>query len=116
MTKKEFPLEDVLSVVTGKLLSPSTTSHLYSILEFMTGDDVPAHQISHVMSECRHYLIKKYGLNVELSDFEDKENWLKKQIRIFGKKLLVEALPKKGVHEENQHEALFEIKNRPPRR
>lgn len=45
MTVKEFPLADVLTITTGKLLSHWHMDGVYEILNFMTGDSLFTHQL-----------------------------------------------------------------------
>lgn len=50
-TTKAFPLGDVLSLTTGRLLSRAGMSGVHEICEFMAGEPVWTHQLPRVMEE-----------------------------------------------------------------
>lgn len=66
METKQFSLNTVASVITGRVLtSPKSDddngiSDIYEILSWMTDDEVYTHQIPRFMSECKPYLLKQY--------------------------------------------------------
>ncbi len=55
-----FHLGDVLSVTTGRLVSPRGMDGLYDILTWMTGDDLFTHQIPRAVDECREPLLAQH--------------------------------------------------------
>lgn len=60
MTAKTFPLADILSITTGKLLSRNHIAGVYQILGHMTGDDLFTHQLPRAMDACAPALIEQH--------------------------------------------------------
>ena len=61
METKRFHLGDVLTVTTGRLVSPRHVDGLYDILGFMSGEDgLFTHQLGRVGKECTPYLLKQF--------------------------------------------------------
>src|SRR3989344_6645903 len=60
MQTKEFHLGDVLSITTGRLVSPRHIDGVYDILTFMTGDTLFTHQLPRASDECKPYLVKQF--------------------------------------------------------
>ena len=60
METKCFHLGDVLTVTTGRLVSPRHVEGLYDILGFMSGEDLFTHQLGRVGKECTPYLLKQF--------------------------------------------------------
>lgn len=58
--KKEFHLGDVLSMTTGRLLSPRGMEGIYDILGFMTGETLFTHQLPHASRKCSPHLEKQF--------------------------------------------------------
>ena len=116
--KREFHVGDVLSVVTGRLVSPSGIGGIYKILNFMTGDNLFTHQLPRAMRECRPHLFKQFPTRLSSEDVEeaelcldvmfkgidddDKDNalkyWLELCVEVFGETFLVEPIPR-SAHE-----------------
>lgn len=98
---RQFHLGDVLSVTTGRLLSPNGIAGVYAILNFMTGDTVFTHQLGRFADECKPYLLKQHpGLaavdhSEVTSDYWNA--WLTDQVLKFGEQLEVQPLPE-GEH------------------
>lgn len=97
---KEFHIGDVLTITTGKLVSPRLMDGVYDILNYMTEDNLFTHQLPRVANECRPFLFKQYPeLELVDSNCVNKENvdeWLQKQIKKFGEYLAVEKIPKEA--------------------
>ncbi len=55
-----FPLGDVLSVTTGRLLSTKGVDGLHGILNFMTGDNLFTHQLPRAGDECKPFLLAQF--------------------------------------------------------
>ena len=111
---KKFHLGDVLSIITGRLVSPRHIDGVYAILHFMTDDNVFTHAIPRVIAECKPYLVKQFPqldsskmdaalatLGETLEDKRGKieaaklvEVWLARQIEEYGEMLDVESIPK----------------------
>lgn len=57
---REFHIGDILSVTTGRLISPRHMEGVYDILNYMTGDNLFTHQLPRAADECRPYLLKQH--------------------------------------------------------
>jgi hypothetical protein len=56
---RQFHLGDILSITTGRLVSPRHVDGVYDILNFMTGDSLFTHQLPRASQECRPHLIRQ---------------------------------------------------------
>lgn len=124
--KRRFHLGDVLSITTGRLVSPRHMDGVYDILNFMTGDNLFTHQLPRACDECKPYLLKQFPqLNtafiqsacrtldreVENRDSRDPENgepmplnitaWLEELTTRYGEYLEVETIPKEAHEKKN---------------
>src|ERR1043165_2185200 len=93
---KPFHLGDVLSITTGKLVSPRLMQGVYEILSFMTGDSIFTHQIGRAMKACVPALIKQHPqlatiVAPELDEWTCR-TWLAEQVEEFGETLEVAPL------------------------
>jgi len=52
MTTKTFHIGDILTVTTGRLVSPAHMDGVYDILNWMTGDNLFTHQLPRACDEC----------------------------------------------------------------
>lgn len=59
-TTREFHLGDVLSITTGRLISPRGIEGVYDILRFMTGQDLFTHQLPRAMTEMKPRLLAQH--------------------------------------------------------
>jgi hypothetical protein len=50
-TTKEFPTGDVLSAMTGYLVSPNGMASVFEVLKWMTGEDIFTHQLPRIARE-----------------------------------------------------------------
>ena len=100
---RTFDLGDVLSITTGKLVSPRHIEGVYDILNFMTGDNLFTHQLPRVSEECKPYLLKQHPqlADVDASGVgpDNWQAWIRDQTRKYGPSLKVEPLP----HGEHYH-------------
>lgn len=75
MTTATFPIEDVLSVTTGRRLCKKM-SGLYAILNHLTGDSLFAHQLPRAIKICAPQIIFQHP---DLADVDashvTKHNW-----------------------------------------
>ena len=55
-----FHLGDILTVTTGRLVSPTFTEGAYKILNFMTRDNLFTHQLPRAADECKPWLERQY--------------------------------------------------------
>ncbi len=91
MTTKLFHLGDVLSVTTGRLVSPNGVGGIYNILDWMTGESLMTHQLPRASRECEGPLLAQHpdlAAVVVPEDFggskERVMSWLAEQVAIFG--------------------------------
>ena len=74
MTTKKFPLCDVLTVTTGRLLTKrkgpndNGISSLYALLAWMTDDEPFTHQLGRFAEECKPHLLRWFP---DLAQAED---------------------------------------------
>jgi hypothetical protein len=91
---RTFHLGDILSVTTGRLVSPRHMDGIYDILGWMTGDNLFTHQLPRAMDECQGPLLAQHPDLAAVTvpgDFGDGEhagqavaNWLAGQAAIYG--------------------------------
>lgn len=60
MKAKRFCLGDVLSITTGRLVSPRHMDGVYDILNYMTGDNLFTHQIPRASRACKPVLLAQF--------------------------------------------------------
>jgi hypothetical protein len=88
MTRK-FHLGDILSVTTGRLLSPRHMDGIYEILNWLTGDSLFTHQLPRASRECEEPLLAQHpdlaGIEVpELDGEAEVVAWLAVQVERYG--------------------------------
>jgi hypothetical protein len=93
---KPFHLGDILSVTTGRLVSPRHIEGVYDILNWMTGDSLFTHQLPRASRECRGPLLEQHPDLAAISvpdEFGDGskdsaktavDSWLAEQVAIYG--------------------------------
>lgn len=57
---QKFHIGDVLSVTTGRLLSPEHIGGIYKILNFLTEDNLFTHQLPRATRDCRPWLLRRH--------------------------------------------------------
>lgn len=98
MDTTAFPLADVLSITTGRLLSRRHIDGMYTLLGHMTGHDLFTHQLPRAARECAPALLAQHPQLAGVTppagvDAFDLMAWLIEQERIYGEMLPVKALP-----------------------
>lgn len=86
---RSFHLGDILSITTGRLVSPHHIDGVYDILNWMTGDNLFTHQLPRASDECAPSLRAQHP---DLADMEVPEfggeaeviTWLAVQVERFG--------------------------------
>jgi len=88
---REFHIGDILSVTTGRLVSPRHIDGVYDILNWMTGDSLFTHQLPRASRECEQPLREQFpdlAAIVPPEDFGDSEAavyaWLAEQVAQHG--------------------------------
>lgn len=117
MQTKEFHLGDVLSITTGRLVSPRHMDGIYDILNFLTGDNLFTHQLPRASDECKPHLLEQFPQlkEVDASAVNGKnyKQWLAKQVAKYGEKFTVKPIPN-GAHEvKNPVEEVAEMMGDP---
>lgn len=96
MTTKTFHLGDVLTITTGRLVSPRHMEGVYDILNWMTGDNLMTHQLPRACDECAGPLLAQHPdlaavtVPVEFGDGSEGsaqravDEWLAAQVTAFG--------------------------------
>src|SRR5688500_3274407 len=84
-----FPLGEVLSITTGRLVGREAIGGVYRILDYMTGESLFTHQLPRAAEECRPALLAQHPQlkDVEVPDdfdgFEAVYEWLVTQEAIY---------------------------------
>jgi hypothetical protein len=89
---KAFHIGDILSVTTGRLVSPRHLGGVYDILNWMTGDNLMTHQIPRACGECEGPLRAQHpdliAIVVPETFGDDPElgvaRWLAEQVSVYG--------------------------------
>ncbi|MGW0312033.1 DUF7736 domain-containing protein [Streptomyces flavidovirens] len=94
---RSFPLADVLSVTTDCLLSRRHMDGLYSILGYMTGQDLFTHQLIAAADACKPALLAQHPDLAEVRppadiDAPDLMAWLAEAERVHGESVMVAPL------------------------
>lgn len=84
-----FHLGDLLSVTTGRLVSPRHMDGVYDILNYMTGTSLFTHQLPAAAYECRPAILTQHPeLNSvvvpETFGAQDVDEWLRLQVEKYG--------------------------------
>lgn len=94
---RDFHLGDILSITTGRLVSPRHVDGIYDILNFMTRDNLFTHQLPRACDECKPYLLRQHPQLKEVDaskvDCDNWQEWLAEQVAAFGEYLSVEQIP-----------------------
>lgn len=100
MSAREFPLGEVLSITTGRLLCP--IGKVYEILNFLTGDSLFTHQLPRAMHECQPSILAAHPrlreVDAQSVTGENWESWLADQVVEYGPLVSLSPL-KEGEHE-----------------
>ncbi len=103
MSKMVFHIGDVLSIVTGKVLSYDLMAGIYRILEFMTGDNLMTHQVVLAGEIARAVILEEYPeLRTIDASRVDTTNWrefVEVQSEKYGEFLVVPKI-KNWVHKD----------------
>ena len=96
MSVKRFHIGDVLTVVTGNVVSPRGLNGVYDILQFMIGDHLHSYEILSASRLCKPAILRQYPQlsSVTTDSVIDDASLgrLKAQAQLFGETLLVETL------------------------
>jgi hypothetical protein len=75
--RQTFHLGDILSIITGNLVTPDgTMDGVYRILNFMSNDDLSTVQLPRVSDECKPYLREQFPQLANITGVGiTRENW-----------------------------------------
>lgn len=59
-TLRTFPLADILTMTTGRLLSPRRMDAVYDLANWMTGDNLMTHQLPRAADACGPALLAQH--------------------------------------------------------
>lgn len=60
MASRTFPLDEVITIATGRLVAKRHIDAVYDVLNFMTGDNLFTHQLPRAREECNPYLLTQH--------------------------------------------------------
>ena len=113
MKTKTFCLGDVLSITTGRLVSPTHMDGIYDILNFMTGDSLFTHALPRASDVCKPHLLKQFPQLAEIDassvNTENWEQWMKDQVEKYGDKFEVHALGDDDFEKKDPLQELHEM-------
>lgn len=107
---REFHIGDVLSITTGRLVSPDHIDGVYRICDYMLSTNHFTHQLPRASDECRPHLLAQHPeiANVEPpAEFEDEAHvwrWVAEQADRLGTMLVV-----RPVHEPVDRDPIDEL-------
>lgn len=97
LAARVFDLGDILSVTTGKLVSPRLIDGVCDLLRHMTGESPYTHQIGRFQAECRPHLLRQHphlrAVDASGVTRETWLTWLHEQKTRFGATLTVMPIP-----------------------
>ncbi len=117
MTTKEFPTGDVLSIVTGYLVTPNGIGAVYEVLNWMTGESVYTHQIPRISKEARavvlvaHPELAEACAEAKQVTRENWQQWLAIWTARYGEKI---AVPKFTADEHKRIDPISELAEKVP--
>lgn len=102
--EREFPTTDVITALTGYLVSRNGIGALYDVLNFMTNDNLFTHQLARAFDETKPYLVEQHpdlallhipnwdGLAPEQREPAVRA-WIEEQLEKFGPTRVVRRIP-----------------------
>jgi hypothetical protein len=92
---RRFHLGDILTITTGRLVSPRHMDGIYDLLNFMTGDNLMTHQLPRASRECEPHLRSQHPdlAEIQVPDFSAVRRdrveawvteWLGRQVAKYG--------------------------------
>lgn len=114
MTSRPYPLADILTVTTGRLLSHRHMDGLYDLLGYMTGDNLFTHQLPRAADVCGPALLAQHPQLANVTppdglDAPDLMAWLTNTERQHGEQLPVAPLADGAWQHRNPIEELCDM-------
>lgn len=115
-TTRTFHLGDILTITTGRLVTPRHMDGVYDILNFMTGDNLFTHQLPRACDECQGPMLAQHPdlAGIEVPDLDGEAEvvaWLAVQVDRFGETREVAPL---AADEHTHIDPLTEIRKMAP--
>lgn len=98
MSDRTFHIGDLLSVITGRLLSPRHMAGVQELLDYTTGDSIFTHQIPRACEECapelrqQHPDLAAVDVPESVVGEERVQRWITEQVARFGEYRVVRPL------------------------
>ena len=113
-TPRAFPLADILTMTTGRLLSPRHMDAVYDLANHMTGDNLMTHQLPRAAEACGPALLAQHpqleGVEPPQGiDAPDLMAWLANAEHEHGEQLPVTPLPAGAWERRNPIEELCDM-------
>lgn len=99
MSRRAFHFGDLVSVVSGKLVSPEGISGIYAVVDFVTGAPHHTHQLPRASREITPWLIEQHPWLAEVKvphwvhDNESLFRWLPTAVEQYGELHELEPMP-----------------------
>jgi hypothetical protein len=111
---RTFPLADILTMTTGRLLSHRHMDGVYDIANWMTGDNLMPHQLPRAADTCGAALLNQHPQLRDVAPPEDIDApdllaWLADAERQHGQQLPVTPLPSGAWEQRNPIEELCDM-------
>lgn len=98
---RTFHLGDILSITTGRLVSPRHIDGVYDILSYMTDDSLFSHQLRRASDECKPHILAQHPeleeIDASVVNGENWKQWLAEQVAKYGEQLEIKPLVS-GIH------------------
>ena len=98
--QQEFDLGTILTITTAKFRLFTEIENVYKILDYLTESTHLTHELPSTHEIARPYILSLYpnlegvGDDVVIESYEDLENFLTEQKKIFGETLALSPIPK----------------------
>jgi len=115
---RHFHLGDVLTVTTGRLLSPRHIEGLYDILNYLHSDNLFTHQLPRASDDAKPFLFEQHPHLKSVDDSgvtsDNWRDWLAEQVANFGETLPVSPIPRAAeLHRDPMAELLEMVGDKP---
>lgn len=93
--ERAFDTLDVLSAITGRLVSPRRIDGVYEVLNYMTGESLFTHQLPRVGEEARALMVQWQPMLAEAVKEAEQvtpdnwQQWARTWVKRYGTKLMV---------------------------
>jgi len=111
--ERSFHLGDVLSITTGRLVSPRHIEGVYDILNFIFGTDHFTHQLGRASETAKPWILQQHpalvAVDVSTCNSECWQGWLTMQIAVHGEYLPIKAIPGEFAERQDPMAELIEM-------